>query len=293
MRRVCNQKNVYVRHVFRPLDSGNRLRSRFDGWRLRTSGNLDFNADSTATNTFSFAWFGSNQDNTGTWDFAPLDEMQESEPDRFEQWRTRLETDSNYHNQQLLMNQRHDIWENSCTDGTTYDPLRNQTYTATAGSASMFLRADGTWTVTSDLDRLQSTRKWYDRRQFRKIRYHLSKINKFLKLNRTAEEIQHEKAEKKSWELVKDWLTVEEFAELTSKGEMEIQSKEDLETIYIVKRDPIATVQEVKNGNYVRSMCVISKEIGLPTGDSLLSKIMLLKTDEKQFKKIAVVRNLA
>jgi len=250
--------------------------------------NTSSNATTVSTNTLSFAWFGSNTDNTGTWDFAPIDELQETEPERFEQWRTRLETDSQYFNQQREMNHRQTIWEQSANTGTaSRDDAMCYTYTS-AGTGNT------QWTLTSDFDRLESTKKWHDKhRVIRKLKFKLRNLNKFFKFNRTAEEIQLEKAEKKSWELVKDWLTDEEFAELTSKGEMEIQSKEDLETIYIVKKDPLATVQEMKNGNKVKSMCVISKEYGLATGDSLLSKIMLLKTDEKQFKEIAVVRNLA
>ena len=255
------------------------MTSSFNGLQLQTS-----TASTDSTTSISFAWFGSNQNNTGTWDYAPLDEFQETEPERFNAWKNRFDTDDSYRQQQIRMNQQHNIWYQQASTGTTnvHNPLTCYTFTTDGTS--------GNWTVTSDFDRFQSTRKWYDRRSIRNIK---NIINKYLKLNRTAEEIQQEKAEKKSWELVKEWLSPEEFAELTSKGQMEIQSKEDLETIYIVKKDPLATVQEIKKGNKIKSMCLISKETGLPTGDSLLSKIMLLKTDEKQFKEIAVIRNLA
>ena len=251
--------------TFRP---SNRLNSTFNGWQLTTPSNT---ATTASTNTLSFAWFGNNINSTGTWDFAPLDEMQECEPERFNQWRNRIDTDPFYHRQQLQMNQVHDIWN------------------STAGTTTNFTFNVNGITMTSDLRLHPRLKSLFPSR----ISRFVSRLNRYLKFNRTAEEIQREKAEKKSWELVKDWLTDEEFAELTSKGEMEIQSKEDLETIYIVKKDPLATVQEIKNGDKVKSMCLISKESGLATGDSLLSKIMLLKTDEKQFKKIAVIRNSA
>jgi len=246
------------------------LRSQFDGWRLRTS-----TTATDSTNSLSFAWFGSDANNTGTWDYAPLDEFAESEPERFNQWRDRIETDRNYFNQQLNMNRVHDTWHTQWTDtctnaGNTVDFTFNFNGTTMTNDWAYHPR------INLNESRLTKVKNW---------------LNKYLKLNRTAEEIQEERAEKKSWKLVKEWLTKEEFAELTNKGQMEIQSKEDSETIYIVKKDYLATVQEVKKGKHIKSMCVIPKEIGLASGDALLSKIMLLKTDEKQFKKIAVIQN--
>lgn len=268
--------------------------STFDGWRLTTS-NTTNTATTASTNTLSFAWFGSDADRTSTWEFADLGQFQECEPERFNQWRDRVENDTQYHDQQLLMNRRHDQWHTQTqTTGTTSNSLHLTSGTATD--------TNGTFWITSDITRAEDFRLgkiwnnpwiWKLKPILYKIHRLKQKFNKYLKFNRTAEEIQRQKAEKKSWELVKDWLSPEEFAQLTSKGEMEIQSKEDLETIYIVKKDPLATVQEIKKGNKVKSMCLISKEAGLATGDALLSKIMLLKTDEKQFKKIAVVQNRA
>ena len=90
------------------------MRSRFNGYQLNTTSSA---ADSTTN--ISFAWFGSNQNNTGTWDYAPLCEMQEIEPERFIQWRSRMDNDPNYHNQQLQMNQTHDIWHQQWTTAGT------------------------------------------------------------------------------------------------------------------------------------------------------------------------------
>lgn len=258
--------------------------SRFNGWTWQTT-----ETDSGTTPIqLSFAWFGSNTNSTGTWDYAPLDEFSETEPERFNKWQDRMERDPQYRRQQIEMNRRQNIWhDNAVTNGTTRDSIMCYTYSTTGANNEH-------WILTSDFDRFYETRPWYQKyKPFRKLLELPVKLNKFFKFNRTAEEIQQERAEKKSWKLVKEWLTLEEFAELTSKGEMEIQSKEDLETIYIIKKDPLATVQEVKKGKNVKSMCIIPKEQNLPSGDALLSKIMLLKTDERQFKEIAINRNLA
>lgn len=192
--------------------------------------NTTTSATDSTSNIFSFAWFGNDTGTTGTWDFAPLDEMSETEPERFQQWRTRIDNDPLYRQQQLQMNQLHDQWYTQWTSS------------GTAATHDFTLRIDNT-TITNDFrfhPRMKPENKLTRLKNY---------LNKFLKLNRTAEEIQQEKAEKKSWELVKDWLSDEEFAELTSKGEMEIQSKEDLETIYIIKKDPLATVEKRTKGS--------------------------------------------
>lgn len=244
--------------------------SSFNGWKYTTSSNT---ADNT-TNTFSYAWFGNDTATTGTWDYAPLSEMSEVEPERFHQWKTRIDNDPSYRKQQLRMNNLHDQWQLQWN--TTGITSTNQ-FTS---------EIDGT-TITNDF-RLHVRFKPEGR--FTRLKNYL---NKFLKLNRTAEEIHAEKAEKKSWELVKDWLSEEEFAELTSKGEMEIQSKKDKETIYIIKKDPIATVEKRTKGEFQKRMCVIPRESNLPTGDAFLSKFLLLKQDEEEFEKIAIVRESA
>lgn len=120
------------------------------------------------------------------------------------------------------------------------------------------------------------------------IKLFFRKINKYLKLNQTSEEIQSSKAEKKSWDLVKQWITPEEFAALTSKGEMEVQSKQDKDTIYIIKRNPNAVIEEKLYGKRQNSYCLVPKESGLASGDGFLSKLLLLQNNENKFKEIAV-----
>lgn len=242
--------------------------SRFNGWTLKT----DTGTADSISNTFSFAWFGNSTGTTGTWDFAPLDEMAECEPERFGQWRNRIENDPFYREQQLQMNQLHDQWHDA--------------WTASGTSTAFTVEFNGT-TMTNDFDLHPSLKP---KGKLTRLKNYL---NKFLKLNRTAEEIHAEKAEKKSWELVKDWLSEEEFAELTSKGEMEVQSQKDKETIYIIKKDPLATVEKRTKGKFQKKMCVIPKESGLSNGDAFLSKLMLLKEDEEEFEKIAIVRQSA
>ena len=260
-------------------------------WRVNITDNTTGN-----TQPLSFAWFGSNQNRMQTVDFAPISEFQEVEPERYSQWRHRIGTDQQYLETQLTANSRESIWHNQMRfNGTT--ATSNCLTTATGNTTDVngtefwmtsdprnFWRNEKEWSVS---------KLWYITKIKRHIAHLRFKINLKRKLNWSGEELNHEKAVKKSWELVKKWIGEEEFAELISKGEMEVQSKEDRETIYIIKRDPIATVQVMKNKKLIKQLCVIPVESGLPTGDAFLSKLLMLKADEKEFLKLAEVRNLA
>ena len=43
-----------------------------------------------------------------------------------------------------------------------------------------------------------------------------------------------------------------------------------------------------KNGKYSHKICAVAKDMEMPVGDQLLSKVLLLKTDEKAFREVAI-----
>jgi len=125
------------------------------------------------------------------------------------------------------------------------------------------------------------------RRFHQKIKWKARSINKHLKLNRSGEEIQREYANKKSMKLLERWLEEDEFNKLMERGELEIFAGD---VVYIVKKNPGATVIKKTKDGKEKHFCVITKEMGYAAGDVLLTKILLLKTDPKRFEEIAIQR---
>ena len=107
-------------------------------------------------------------------------------------------------------------------------------------------------------------------------------------LIKTKEDKKLVKAKEKSEKLLKDWLSPAEYEGLKNKGEIEIPSLEDEDVIFIVKRDPNQMVDIKKKGIYSHKLCAVAEDLDYPVGDQLLSKIALIKTNEKQFKEIAI-----
>lgn len=256
--------------------SNTRQRFRNNGWYV-----IETTSATTTTNNIHYAWFGSNPQCTGTWDYAPVSEFQEVEPERFERWLYRMNNDTNYASQQLEMNRRHDLWYQAARqNGTVRDSLMCYTYSTN--------NITGSWTMTSDFNLWNRTKSlWRLSKLCVYMRYHfIHDINLQKRLTCFWKKLQKTKAEKRSWQLTEQWLTPDEFAELTAKGQMEIQSRQDRETIYIVKRDPLARIQVRKAGKVVSELCVVPKEFDCPSGDVFLSKVLLIKTDENKFKSI-------
>ncbi len=94
-------------------------------------------------------------------------------------------------------------------------------------------------------------------------------------------------AKRKSEKLLKSWLSKAEYDGLVMQGQIEIPSKED-DVIFIVKRDPNEMVDVKKHGRFSHKLCAVAEDLVYPVGDQLLSKIVLIKTDEDKFKKIAI-----
>jgi len=95
------------------------------------------------------------------------------------------------------------------------------------------------------------------------------------------------RAKEQSEKMLKDWLSPKEYEALKEKGELELPSQEE-DVIFIVKRDPNEMVEVRKKGTYSHKLCLIAEDLDYPVGDQLLSKVALLKTNEKKFKEIAI-----
>lgn len=95
-------------------------------------------------------------------------------------------------------------------------------------------------------------------------------------------------AKRKSEKLLKQVLSSKEYNSLKLHGELEIPSKMDEEVIFIVKKDPNEMVNVKKKGNYSHKLCAVSEDLEMPVGDQLLSKVLLIKTDEKKFREVAI-----
>jgi len=136
-------------------------------------------------------------------------------------------------------------------------------------------------------DLMQTTRWAFS--EIGELRNALYKIFKKVpkELIKTEEDKKLVKAKEQSEKLLKSWLTKAEYDALINKGEVEIPSKEE-DVIFIVKRDPNEMVDVKKHGRFSHKLCAVAEDLDYPVGDQLLSKIVLLKTDEDKFKKIAI-----
>lgn len=107
----------------------------------------------------------------------------------------------------------------------------------------------------------------------------------------TEDEKKMFKAKKTSEKLLKRWLSTNEWKALKEKGEIEIPAIDEKNCIYIVRKDPNARVIVKKDGRRDHELCVVSKDLELPVGDQLLSKILLVKHNQKKFKELGVKYN--
>jgi len=96
------------------------------------------------------------------------------------------------------------------------------------------------------------------------------------------------RAKRKSEKLLRQMLSKKEYDSLKLHGELEIPSSVEEEVIFIVKKDPNAMVDVKRNGTYSHKLCAVAEDLEMPVGDQLLSKVLLLKTDEKKFREVAI-----
>lgn len=251
-----------------------------------------FTATSTSTGQrfqIRYNWTGTTGTNTATtWDFAPLCEQREVEPDNYEQFRDRLHTDDSFVGRQVLWNQRLDRFHQR-GHGNGWQQHGLHMYTASGTDTA------GTWWISSDVD------YWHNKEPTRRnrIEYQLKVIiphmigvktkkvfKSYRKIKKWWKSREMLKAEKKSMELMEKWLEPHEIKGLMERGELEIFFED---VTYIVKKNPHETVTRVKDGKK-SEFCIIPSKQGYASGDVLLSKILLIKTNPKRFEEIAIKR---
>ncbi len=87
----------------------------------------------------------------------------------------------------------------------------------------------------------------------------------------------------KAIELLKRWITPEEYQELLINNHLSVKSKYYEGRYFRLHKEPREqTGLYTKDGKYIERMCIVC-EIGLPSADILLSKYLMIKFDEEQF----------
>lgn len=249
------------------------------------------NQNSTSTRLYFDFRGQANARTATTWDFAPIDEEAEVETHVFNEFRRRIHNDDTFIERQLKWNRRHDLWHQQMqTEGTA--TTQHSLWTATGQATDI----DGTsfW-MTSDVGRygfrgaIPDCLKDHPRllnfyHNYSKQITKLVKSWKWLLPNPTAKEHQKRLAERKSTKLLKSWLEPHEFNELMKRGELEIFTED---AVYVVKKNPHSMVEKKTKKGKKSEFCLITKEMGYASGDVLLTKIIMLKTNPKQFESIA------
>ncbi len=97
----------------------------------------------------------------------------------------------------------------------------------------------------------------------------------------------HRQRESKSFELLKEWLSPNEYRDLMDDGLVKITTGDET---YTIKKTPNETVLVTNNKTKytVGDYCLVHEDGGYATGDVLLTKIMMIKTDPENFKRIAI-----
>jgi len=256
-----------------------------------------FDTQTRQRHKIDFAFAGTDNNNATTWDFAPLGEMQEVDGRGFNNFRTRLHQDDRFVAQQVMMNRREDIFHQAGKKkGVTSSGLHM------FGGQFRDPQTDSNFFMTSDVRYGRETPPFLVRLEYHvapifkplvnKIYHTKLKINTYLKLNRSPDQILKEYAEMKSDKLLKSWLSEKEYDSLMNLGEMEIYNDDE---IFIIKKNPNETVRVKKNNGrgdcqVKQEYCIIPDKYGYATGDVLLSKIMMIKTDPEKFKQVAILR---
>ncbi len=94
-------------------------------------------------------------------------------------------------------------------------------------------------------------------------------------------------ANNKADELLQKWLSPEEYNYLKEHDELELPSQYEKDTIYIVNKSYSRKVIKKVNQVNVAELCVMPLDSSFVNDDSLLAKILFIKTDEKGFLEMA------
>jgi len=103
--------------------------------------------------------------------------------------------------------------------------------------------------------------------------------------HKMAQQKQFRDANTKSFELLREWITREEYESLMGKGELNIVSGKYLFTVYRNAGDSVRIYNMAEDRN-LGNFCLVCREGMYPDGDTLLTKIMLIKTDPEAYLQI-------
>lgn len=85
---------------------------------------------------------------------------------------------------------------------------------------------------------------------------------------------------KRAADLVKKWLTEEEWKELLYSSKITIYSKKHKNRRYVVHADPMKRVEMFNKNRFFASACGVDSVYEMADGDKFLNKVLALKEDE-------------
>jgi hypothetical protein len=91
------------------------------------------------------------------------------------------------------------------------------------------------------------------------------------------------KKNKRAAELVKKWITPQEWAQLLKEHIVVIKSKKYKNRSYVVSEDPSARVKILEKGELKGLVCGVDADSSYAAGDKVLNKIISLKEDEDYY----------
>jgi len=246
-----------------------------------TTTQLSYNYVNTSSSGSFRSWEGSTHNGVDTWNFAPLCEQREVDPQGFIDFRQRLHTDDQFVADQLREQQR--LGEPSRRAGPNLSlmgRIRQRIYDRRFRLEREDLETDEFELLDiypNLLERFIMSSKWK------------AEVAQTRKENKARLEIKR-RANANSLKLLKKYLTPNEYKDLIDDGLLKIQTGDET---YLISKSPGATVKVIdKKGRTKGNFCLITEEMGYAIGDVLLTKIMMIKTDPNNFKRIAINRGL-
>lgn len=119
----------------------------------------------------------------------------------------------------------------------------------------------------------------------------LFRVEQERKIQREKEKLerleQQSKIKERADLLLRKWLSPQEYNYLQERREIEFPSQYEKDVIYIVKKDANKKVVRKVNNIPVEELCVVPLDYNLTNDDGLLSKILLLRNNEKEFLRLA------
>lgn len=108
-----------------------------------------------------------------------------------------------------------------------------------------------------------------------------------MKINLSCEDLEYYKSSERAEKLLKEWLSEDEMRWLVHQGELKVEHDDET---YIIKKEAYSTVKVVDKEKKIHEYCMVLKESGGNELDLLLSKILMIKTNPKKFKEVAILR---